>query len=108
MSIFEHIDEDFEGRVTEGGTIVNFDRIKQDQVFPDLQWGFCEKKPLIQRYFIIEKDTIVETAEGDMLGHPGDVLMEDTDGNFYICRGKLFKKTYQLMIAEDWEKQQHE
>jgi hypothetical protein len=96
----DYRDEDFEAQyfITRRDDVFNSgalpDRIKKDQVFEDTKWRYCQKKPIIQRYFTLERDTIVETSEGEFLGYTGDRLMEDVNHNYYVCKKDVFEKTY--------------
>lgn len=39
----------------------------------------------------------VATPEGEMTGHEGDYLMRGVEGEYYICKASIFKKTYDIL-----------
>jgi len=73
-------------------------RIKKDDALEESRWQFnVRKKPILQRALVLKEDTIVETSEGNMIGHAGDYLMEDVEGNFYPCKASVFGSTYDII-----------
>lgn len=64
---------------------------------PDsVQWSVCTHKQTRQRYCILQEDANVETPHGTMIGRAGDVLLEGTNGAFYVIRQDAFASSYDI------------
>lgn len=64
-----------------------------------IRWtGFNEKelKEFVGDNFISKDDNVfIRTLEGDMLVEIGSYVIKGVEGEFYPCRGDIFKKTYE-------------
>ena len=60
----------------------------------DMPCGHYRKKPVTISASQIGKPFEVHTLEGIMKGEPGDWLMMGVEGEYYLCKDEIFKKTY--------------
>lgn len=51
-----------------------------------------------------ERSIIIETLEGDMKASVGDYIIKGVSGEFYPCKPDIFKKTYEPVKMQNWEK----
>lgn len=55
---------------------------------------YYKRLPEDRRAMAIPFSFTINSMEGLLTGKPGDFIIEGHDGEFYICDGKIFKKTY--------------
>jgi len=48
---------------------------------------------------VIGPHVVVPTLEGDMIGLPGDWIIQGVNGEFYPCKPDIFEKTYEPVDA---------
>jgi hypothetical protein len=58
------------------------------------------KKPVVIEAVKIEKDLIINTLEGIMLGRKGDWLITGVNGEKYPCKPDIFEKTYEPVESQ--------
>lgn len=44
---------------------------------------------------------LIQTLEGMMRAQVGDFIVKGVEGEFYPCKGEIFKKTYELVRVEE-------
>lgn len=52
------------------------------------------KKPIPIEAEQINDYFVVDTLEGEMMGHPGDYLVTGVEGEQYPCKKEIFESTY--------------
>ncbi|MFC0469639.1 hypothetical protein ACFFHM_03615 [Halalkalibacter kiskunsagensis] len=52
-------------------------------------------KPVVIEAVKITRTITIETAEGSIVGRPGDYLITDKNGEQYPCTAEKFVKTYE-------------
>lgn len=57
------------------------------------------KKPIVVDAVRLTRPMTVHTLEGDMRGNPGDWLITGVEGEQYICKDSVFRKTYDRVLA---------
>ncbi|MBU9721460.1 MULTISPECIES: hypothetical protein [Bacillaceae] len=55
------------------------------------------RKPIVVEAVKITRPMTIDTAEGSVVGNPGDYLITDTNGDQYPCNGQEFEKSYELI-----------
>lgn len=59
--------------------------------------GYFRKRPVVvqaERIPAGADPVIIQTREGEMLGHPGDWIITGVEGERYPCADSIFRKTY--------------
>lgn len=60
--------------------------------------GYFRKRPVVvqaERIPVGADPVIIQTREGEMLGHPGDWIITGVEGERYPCADSIFRKTYE-------------
>lgn len=60
--------------------------------------GYFRKRPVVVQAEQIPAGAdpvIIQTREGEMLGHPGDWIITGVEGERYPCADSIFRKTYE-------------
>lgn len=84
--------------------------IKKPVVIETVQWiginrseieQFCGYQNVEFKVDIIDSiiglQLIVKTLEGDMVANRGDYIIKGVKGEFYPCKGDIFKATYDIV-----------
>lgn len=53
------------------------------------------KKPVVIDAVRLEKQVVIETLEGTLVGQPGDWLITGVAGEQYPCKHQIFVATYE-------------
>lgn len=52
------------------------------------------KKPIAVEAYRTDREVLIETTEGDMLGRPGDWIITGIKGERYPCQHEVFRESY--------------
>lgn len=55
------------------------------------------KKPIPVEAYQVEKDTIINTLEGDLIAKKGDWVITGVDGEQWPVKKDIFEKTYKAI-----------
>lgn len=55
------------------------------------------KKPIPVEAYQVEKDTIINTLEGDLIAKKGDWVITGVDGEQWPVKKDIFEKTYKVI-----------
>lgn len=58
------------------------------------------KKPIVIEAVRLTRRCTIHTAEGDMVGEPGDWLITGVAGEQYPCKHEIFVATYEPVDGE--------
>lgn len=54
----------------------------------------CQKKPIVLKFQVLEKDEMIQTKEGPVQGFKGNVVLTGTKGERWPMPWENFEKTY--------------
>lgn len=60
-----------------------------------MPWETYRKLPVVVEATEIAEEVAIQTLEGVMVGHQGDMLIRGVNGEIYPCKRDIFNKTYE-------------
>ena len=53
------------------------------------------KKPVVVEAYQTDREITIHTLEGDLMASVGDYIIIGVNGEKYLCKPDIFKKTYE-------------